>query len=406
MRDIESRRAIESLRSGVPSAAAVRTLGCGQASLERTFRKMLEGEINGPGLVVRGGFGEGKSHLLTCLDRVALDEGFASSRVVISKEIQLSNPAKVLEAAVENLRAGSDLSRGLGEIKDRLLRRRNSGDFVTFKLGLERSGRFDSRFPATVTLLESAPDDELHDRILRFWSGDKLGVADIRRPLRELGLAASYPLAPIKARDLALQKLTFIPELVKAAGLKGWVLLVDEVELVGRYSRLSRIRAYAELARIVGQVPGLITVAAVTSDFAAEVLDRKGDRDSVPTLAAERYPDLAAPARAGMALIDDALLLETPTQDILQSTYDTLLRLHGDAYSWSPPQVTWPPVTGATPMRSYVRAWINAWDVRRLDPGSRADEAGYELSQISADYGESAAQEQTANEDAVDDQIE
>jgi len=390
MRDIDSRRAIESLRSGVPSAPAVRALGCGQVDLENRFRAILDDADGSEGMVVRGGFGSGKSHLLTCLDRIALDEGFASSRVVVSKEIPLSDPAKVLASAVESLRAGSDLGRGLGEVKDRLLRRVNSREFAEFKLELERSGRFDSRFPATLTLLEAAPDDELHDRIIRFWSGDKLAVGEIRRPLRDLGQAASYPLAPIKIRDLSIQKLAFIPELVQAAGLKGWVLLVDEVELVGRYTRLGRAKAYAELARLTGAIRGLTTVAAVTSDFAAEILDRKGDRDTIPSFASERYPELADPAREGMRLIDEATLLDSPTEAVLRSTYDTLRRLHGDAYSWSPPDVKWPPVLGATPMRTYVRAWIYAWDVRRLDPDSRADEAGYSITQPTTDYGEDA----------------
>jgi hypothetical protein len=363
---------------------------------------MLAGAAYRPGLILRGGFGEGKSHLLTCLDRVALDDGYAASRVVIGKAIPLSDPAKLLTAAVENLRVGSDLSRGLGEIKDRLLRNVNSQEFVAFKLELERSGRFDSRFPATVTLLESAHDDELHDRILRFWSGDKLAVGEIRRPLRELDLAASYPLAPIKAKELAIQKIAFIPELVRAAGLKGWVLLVDEVELIGRYTRLARARAYAELARLMHDIPTLITVAAVTSDFSAEVLERRGDRDAIPAFCADRYPELANPARQGMELIDSAILLEAPNQQTLRATYETLGRLHGDAYSWSPPEVAWPTATGTTPMRSYVRAWINAWDIRRLDPGSRADEAGYDLSQLTADYGESVELEEPISNDETE----
>lgn len=402
MNTIESRRAVESLRSGVPSASAVRVLGCGQPRLELGFREMLDGDRAGSGLVVRGGFGEGKSHLLTCLDRVALDAGYASSRIVISKEIPLSDPAKLLAAAAENLRTGSDLARGLDEIKDRLIRARNTDALAEFRLELESSGRFDSRFPATLTLLESAQDEELHDRILRFWSGDKLEVSTIRRPLRELGQAASYPLAPIKVKDLAIQRMMFIPSLVKAAGFRGWVLFVDEVELIGRYSRLGRARAYAELARLMGNVPGLTAVAAVTSDFAAEVLDRKGDRDSIPTFAAERYPELSKPARVGMELIDGAILLEAPDEAVLRSTYDKVRSLHGDAYAWSPPDVRWPPITGATPMRSYVRAWINAWDVRRLDPASRADEAGYEISRPSMDYGESPDLESGGQDDRTD----
>ena len=40
----------------------------------------------------------------------------------------------------------------------------------------------------------------------------------------------------------------------------------------------------------------------------------------------------------------------------------------GLAYDWSPPDVPGLERLGATRMRQYVRAWINAWDLVRLDP--------------------------------------
>ena len=54
-----------------------------------------------------------------------------------------------------------------------------------------------------------------------------------------------------------------------AAGYSGWVLLVDEVELVGRYSfGPQRARSYAELARLMGKLeafnlPGLTSVFTI-----------------------------------------------------------------------------------------------------------------------------------------------
>ena len=42
----------------------------------------------------------------------------------------------------------------------------------------------------------------------------------------------------------------FVLELVKAAGYRGWIVLIDEIELVANYSVLQRARSYAEL--IVG----------------------------------------------------------------------------------------------------------------------------------------------------------
>lgn len=60
--------------------------------------------------------------------------------------------------------------------------------------------------------------------------------------------------------------------MLRAAGLKGWVLLVDELELIGRYGKVARGQSYAELARWFGaleqeQRPGLLTVGAITMTF-------------------------------------------------------------------------------------------------------------------------------------------
>jgi hypothetical protein len=388
MSSIEARRAIESLRSGVPSADVVRVIGCGQPEFEHRFEQMLSKSSLDGGMLVRAGYGEGKSHFLTCLERKALDAGYAASRVVISKEVPLSDPVKLLAAAAEDLRVGVDVGRGLDQLYDRLLRALDTPGFSRFREDLERDEAFDSRFPATVVLWDESRDPELRDRILRFWAGDRLIVGEIRRPLRELGLAAGYPLAPIKARDLALQKQSFIPRLLGAAGLEGWVLLLDEVELIGQYSRLQRARAYGELARLLTQVPGVITVAAISSDFSQAVLDDKGDRDGMRAFLEVRYPELIEGAEAGMVMIDQAELFDPPDEERRRRAYVEVGRLYRQAYDWSPPDIPWPDSVGETTMRTYVRAWITTWDLRRLHPDTHPEEAGFEISPPRLDYGE------------------
>ena len=48
-----------------------------------------------------------------------------------------------------------------------------------------------------------------------------------------------------------MQRLRFAAKLLAAAGYAGWVVLFDEVELIGRYSLQQRAKSYAELARWV-----------------------------------------------------------------------------------------------------------------------------------------------------------
>src|SRR6266446_6126403 len=105
----DCRRAIEALRSGVPNRDAVRVMGCNQGAVERLFIDKLrqvadylaaDKQVNG--LLVSGDFGCGKSHLLEYLEYCALLEGFICSRVVISKETPLYDPARLYRAAIES----------------------------------------------------------------------------------------------------------------------------------------------------------------------------------------------------------------------------------------------------------------------------------------------------------------
>jgi hypothetical protein len=76
--------------------------------------------------------------------------------------------------------------------------------------------------------------DETVDALVRFWGGEPLRVAELRRALRSVGAARLYSFAPITIRDLARQRFRFAARLLRAAGHTGWVILFDEVELIGR----------------------------------------------------------------------------------------------------------------------------------------------------------------------------
>jgi hypothetical protein len=204
-------------------------------------------------------------------------------------------------------------------------------------------------------------------------------MIDLRRQLKAVGEGSSFAFSPVRARDLARQRLRFLPRLLHAGGHEGWVVLFDEVELIGRYTLLQRGRSYAELARWLDGDAGeavepLVAVLAMTDDFEAAVLSGKGDRDVVPGRLRDKQTDefaeMASLAQAGMRHIEsDVRSLAPPDASELDRAYRTLRRLHGAAYGWEPPDVAGLERLGATRMRQYVRAWINEWDLVRLDPG-------------------------------------
>ena len=154
---LSARRAVEALRCGIPSREGVAALGSGQGEIEDRFTRMLDGvgtvRPNGQrGMLLGGGFGSGKSHLLEHLAGLALDRGFAVSPVVISKETPLHDPAKVLRAAVESAISPNGAVGAVAEAAAGL--DPGSPGFAEL-LRWASGGPVDERFPLTLSLFDA-----------------------------------------------------------------------------------------------------------------------------------------------------------------------------------------------------------------------------------------------------------
>ena len=382
---LNNRRALEALRNGVPNGDAVSALGCSQPAVEQAFNAMLDrlaGQDNmpdgGQGMLVSGDFGSGKSHLLGCLENRALERNFVCSRVVISKETPLFDMDKVYRAVVEKGKVPGVTGQMVEEIAQKL--DYDSQGYVDFFQWANREDNGLHRIlPATLAVHENDNDPQLLNEINWFWSGERIQLKSVRDGLRHVGQLQAHPFRAPVSRDMPPQKLSFVLELIKAAGYCGWVILLDEIELVANYSVLQRARSYAELARWMAQTteekyPGLAVVGTMTADLPEQVLDSKEDRDkAVPRLRARgREADqlTAARAEAGMRLLERGVRpLAEPDEEMLSNLYRQLRAIHSEAYSWDAPEIDHGIGRGAPArIRSYVRRWINEWDLRRLYP--------------------------------------
>jgi P-loop Domain of unknown function (DUF2791) len=381
---VERRRALEALRAGVPNRDAVSVLGSMQQAVEDRFSQLTAAvralpESPSPGgMLVGGGFGSGKSHVLEHLAHMALSDGFVVSKIVISKETPLYDPVKVYRSAIEQAKVPGRPGSAIDEITAGL--EEDSASYADLYRWAHQDGSpVDSRFAATLFLHDyGRGDEEFVDRIVRFWAGDPLPVADLRRRLKEAGASATYRLGPVKERDLSRQRFRFVSRLAQAAGYAGWVVLLDEAELIGRYTSLQRARSYAELARWVrgdrdDPAAPLCAVLTTVDDFETQVLVGKNDNELIgKRLRSKGTSDdelLAAQAETGMRIIErEQVQLQPPGREELDRTYAQLKQIHAEAYDWPPPDVAGLERLPSNRMRQYVRAWINEWDLRRLDP--------------------------------------
>ena len=412
---ITYRRALEALRNGVPNREAVSFLGCNQPGAENRFADMLARSAdrdNPPasalGMLVSGDFGVGKSHLLTHLEHQALAQGFVCSKVAISKETPLYDLGKVFKSAVDSGRLPNHNGRLIEELGQKL--KPDSAEYADFFQWANDTdaNRLSPMFPASLLLHERSNDGKLNVRIEYFWGGDRIRIGQINEELKRIGQRQSYSFRAPKAAELPPQRLRFFVELIKAAGYKGWVVLLDEIELVGSYSQLQRGRSYAELTRWLGQVieesyPGLVVVGTVTDDFALEIIQpdgKKKDRDYVGAkLASTRYAELEARAETGMRLLErECLSLNIPTNDDVQNTVEKLRQIYSAAYGWAAPvlEISAGGAGYQNRMRYKVRAAINEWDLLRLLPGSRPET---EMAEFRHGYEENVDLERESKDD-------
>lgn len=406
---IVSRRAIEALRAGVPNRDAVLALGCEQPTIEERFHAQLqeakEGASEGKqasGLLIAGDFGSGKSHLLEYLQQVALAERFVCSKVVISKETPLYDATKFYRAAIRAAVAPGRRGAALPEVVAQLDPR---GDKYTELSAWAHSpgAGLNSRFAATLFLFKRlGMDVEMRDRLVSFWSGDPLDAGEIRKLLKSCGERATYTIEKITQRDLALQRFHFASRLITTAGYAGWLLLIDEVELIGRYSWLQRARSYVDFLRWMGKLPnqtspGLFSVFAIMSNFESYIIEERNDLETAPSkLRAKGMEDMARQAERAMRVIQrEKLRLQAPDTHTIQRTCEKVRAIHADAYGWQPPPLS-VERSGITSMREYVRRWITEWDLKRLDPDYTVN---LEQTALTQNYSEDAALETPTEEE-------
>jgi hypothetical protein len=384
---MEALRALESLRNGVPNRDAVRALGCMQPAALDAFQDRLDRlETNGgppplvEGVLISGGFGTGKSHTLAHFEQLALSRNFIVSRVVISKETPLHDPAKLFLAAVREARLPNARGVMLHELAARIdYRAPAASAFVEWA----KRGQPYGVLAATVEIHERMGDAELLERIVDFWSGEKLPVAEVRAGLRGLELEKAHDVKAVKIADLAPVRFEFAARLARATGFAGWIVLLDEIELIARYSLLQRAKSYAAVARWLGAVAGqgvrgAAFVGAITDDFALDVLEQRRDREKIQTRLAEKGDsknfNVATLAAAGMDQIQKkAIPLHPPNDDTLQASYQRLQHLYASSYPGTPFRPFEPERGAHRPMRSYVRRWIWNWDIERVAPNHRPE---------------------------------
>ena len=377
--NLNQRRAVEALRAGVPNRDVVRQLKPMQPELENRFAALLQktqenwdGGTQAPGLLLEGGFGTGKSHCIEYLRHLALENNFVCSTLVLNKEMPLHNLARIYRGCVESATVADKTGPALTEIVNSY--HTNLTPHYRELYQWVHQADKDPRIGATLFLFEDCKDENLREKIVAEWTGYPMKVQDLRAALKEVNQHKAYNISRPQTMKVS-QRFEFLSRFFRSAGYDGWVILLDETEIISRYSLQQRGKAYAQMAQLMGltegtTIPGLAAVFAITDDYAGQVL-RAGKNDvcNVPEkIRGMKDDSISGDAVIGMDAIENkSLQLKKPTAGQVLETYAKVRQAYSQAYAWDAPSIdNKREHLESNSMRQYVRSWINTWDLRRL----------------------------------------
>lgn len=339
----QARHIIETLRAGVPSRDVSSVLMEGQTKLLARIRGDLDRVAHGEhaALIVRGEYGEGKSHLLSAVANMATDEGFAVSSIVLSKETPFNRINKVYEAIAHAVKAKNFPREGFEDILLRLHPNANAtADIAEYAEG-HLHPKISYVFRNYLREGDMLKRAQLYDDL----AGASLRMMDLRAIHRgNFHMAMRMPRRFLIQQD-TLDYFRFLAFLLRRTGHRGWVILMDEAELVSKLGLGSRVQAYINLAALLGlgaqtSLAATYVVLALAAPFTAEVLTAAGHNDLATVPAWLQDPrrsrvDEAPRAIAAMqSIVEDSTPLEPLTEDNIHTVLARLEEYHNLAYNW------------------------------------------------------------------------
>lgn len=371
--------AIESLRAGVPTRISTGALPDLRPNLLELFKDDLNffaEDQNLPGKFVWGEYGQGKTHVLTSIEHLALDMGFAVSRVSLSREVSCHNLFHFYSKVATSLRTPDSTVFGL----QRILNQKTESELASSPIQSE--GRYVHPLPALIFEDYFRTEGEEQDILYGYLMGEKFSPSDFKNIHKKA--CPEKPILKFESKFKQTEHATaFFGVLADAAlfcGFKGWIILIDELELVARLYRANRLNAYRNLNWLLNwsntMTYPIYTVCAAATDLQEEFWyptdpGKMADSRGMPLLAEERFGSKARRELENffkIAISSSCPQVKPVAEDDLINMLAEVVKLYGNAYKYDP-QINLKRLirhVGSQPIRTYIRATLEALDIQYL----------------------------------------
>ncbi len=335
MYDFEARHIIEALRSGVPSRAVGQYFSEARPKIMKEISDRLDqvceqGKSNG--MVICGKYGEGKTHLLNTVFNLAHSNNMVVSYLSLSKETPMDKLYLVYQKLIQNTYLPQREQPGfLSELDKISAKSPTANEMLLYAAKQLETDKLYYLFRSYLNT-EDADEKFLLQADLE---GDFVTNASLKKIYRRIfNQSVKYNVNFTKTKHCR-DYISFMSHLFTQMGYKGWAILMDETELMGRLGRKARLNAYRNMAGFLlpDRCPEMtFSIFALSASYVEDVIEGKHEYMNLE----EVYPEEQEPARTVLDILTKAPQLLPLTREEINEVLCKIQDFHGKAYGWTP----------------------------------------------------------------------
>ncbi len=365
MYDIEARHIIEALRSGVPSRAVGQYFSEARPRIMREISDRLDSVCDAgksSGMIISGKYGEGKTHLLNTVFNLAHSNNMVVSYLSLSKETPMDKLYLVYQKVIQNTYLPRRQQPGFMQELEKISA--NSPVASEMLVYVLQQLETDKLYYLFRSYLNTEDSDEKF-LLQADLEGDFVANAALKKIYRRIfNETVKYKVNFTKTKHCG-DYFKFMSHLFTLMGYHGWVILIDETELMGRLGKKARLNAYRNMARFLlpERCPeNTFSIFALSASYTEDVIEAKHEYENLEAV----YPDEPEPARTVLDLLVKAPQLVPLTKEEISSVLGKIQDFHGRAYEWTPnlslASLTESTQSGGYLLRTKIRAAIEFLD--------------------------------------------
>lgn len=335
MYDMEARHIIEALRSGIPSRAVGQYFSEARPRIMKEISGRLDSVVEqgkSCGMVISGKYGEGKTHLLNTVFNLAHSNNMVVSFLSLSKETPMDKLYLVYQKLIRNTYLPKRRQPGFMHELEKVSA--NSPVANEMLLYAAKQLETDKLYYLFRSYLNTEDSDEKF-LLQADLEGDFIANAPLKKIYRRIfGQPAKYNVNFTKTKHCG-DYFSFMSHLFGEMGYHGWVILIDETELMGRLGRKARLNAYRNMAKFLMPEESLkatFSMFALSASYLEDVIEGKHEYENLEELG----PEEPEAIKAVLDLLVKAPQLLPLTRDEINGVLQKIQDFHGRAYGWTP----------------------------------------------------------------------